>query len=321
MKSKIFFIAGIFLIFFSTALYAAFEDRIVAVVNNDVITLSDLNASFQPVMNRIRRIPGEEQRGKIVQQARMAVLNQLIDDLLLKQEAAKQKIVITDEDVDKALQDLLKDKDISLEKFRETLDKEGATLDEYRNEIRRTRVSGRLIEKNIKFKVAVGEKEIGEYYAKQRDEYEGKEATRIQQILLVKPKVCDNSTREALRARAETILKKVKDGESFDLLVGTHSQGPAADSGGDLGFVEKGMMFPEVDEAAFRLKMGEVSDVIESPVGFHIIKIIGKRGAGIKPIEEVREEIIEKIGNEKMKKKFEEWLKELREKSLIEIRL
>jgi len=321
MKPKISFIVGIFLVFFSTALYAAFEDRIVAVVNDDVIILSELEASLQPVMERIEKIPEEGKRKEVTAQARLAVLNQLIDRMLLEQEAAKLRIVVTDKEVDKALEDLLKDRGISLEKFRETMAAEGVMLDEYKDEIRRDRIKRKVIEKTVKSKVSVSEEEIGEYYAKHRDEYEGKEATRIQQILLVKPKDAADSATKTLRAQAEAILKKLKEGESFDFLVGTHSQGPAAGSGGDLGFVEKGMMFPEVDAVAFSLKGGEISDVIESPVGFHIIKIIDRRGAGIKPIEEVREEIVRKIGNEKMKKKFEEWLKELRGKSLIEIRL
>jgi len=76
-----------------------------------------------------------------------------------------------------------------------------------------------------------------------------------------------------------------------------------------------------VDEAAFRMKTGEISDVIESPIGFHIIRIIDRRGAGIKPIEEVRQEIVGKIGNEKMKKKFEEWMEDVRKKAYIETRL
>ena len=116
-------------------------------------------------------------------------------------------------------------------------------------------------------------------------------------------------------------MKKLKAGESFDLLVGMHSQGPAAKAGGDLGFMEKGMMFPAVDEAAFRMKTGEISDVIESPIGFHIIRIIDRRGAGIKPLEEVRQEIMGKIGSEKMKKKFEEWMEGVRKKAYIETRL
>jgi len=321
MKSKILFVAGIFIIFFSTALYAAFEDRIIAVVNDDVITLSDLNTSLQPFMERVKKIPEEKKRKEVTAQARMAVMKQLIDRMLLDQEATRLKIGVTDDEVNGALEGLLKGKGISVEKFSETMAAQGLSLNEYKDEIRRGHIKRKVIERTVKSKVSVSEEEIGEYYAKHREEYEGKEATRIQQILIMKPKDAGDNVHKTLRAQAEAILKGLKEGESFDLMVGTHSQGPAAGSGGDLGFVEKGMMFPEVDAMAFSLQKGEMSNVIESPVGFHIIKITDRRGAGIKPIKEVREEIIAKIGNEKMKKKFEEWLKELREKSLIEVRL
>lgn len=321
MKSKLLVVAGIFFIFFSTALYAAFEDRIVAVVNGDVITLSDLNTTLQPLLERIKKIPEEEKRKEVAAQARMAVMNQLIDRMLIEQEAASLKIAVTDGEVDGVLENLLKAKKISLEKFRKSMAAEGLSLDEYKDEIRRERIKRRVIDRTIRSKLSISEEEIGEYYAKHRDEYEGNEAVRIQQILIVKPKDATGGTQKKLRAQAQAVLKKLKEGESFDLLVATHSQGPALNAGGDLGFVEKGMMFPEVDEAAFSLKEGEISGVLESPVGFHIIRIMDKRGAGIKPIEEVREEIIAKIGTEKGKKKFEEWLKEMREKSHIEIRL
>jgi len=321
MKSKLLVVAGIFFIFFSTALYAAFEDRIVAVVNGDVITLSDLNTTLQPLLERIKKIPEEEKRKEVAAQARMAVMNQLIDRMLIEQEAASLKIAVTDGEVDGVLKNLLKARKISLEKFRKSMAAEGLSLDEYKDEIRRERIKRRVIDRTIRSKLSISEEEIGEYYAKHRDEYEGNEAVRIQQILIVKPKDATGGTQKKLRAQAQAVLKKLKEGESFDLLVATHSQGPALNAGGDLGFVEKGMMFPEVDEAAFSLKEGEISGVLESPVGFHIIRIMDKRGAGIKPIEEVREEIIAKIGTEKGKKKFEEWLKEMREKSHIEIRL
>lgn len=321
MKSKLLVVVGIFFIFFSTALYAAFEDRIVAVVNGDVITLSDLNTTLQPLLERIKKVPEEEKRKELTAQARTAIINKLIDRMLIEQEAASLKIAVTDDEVDGVLENLLKAKKISLEKFRKSMAAEGFSLDEYKDEIRRERIKRKVINKIIRSKLSISEEEIGEYYAKHRDEYEGNEAVRIQQILIVKPKDATSGTQKKLRAQAHKVLKKLQAGESFDLLVATHSQGPAVNAGGDLGFVEKGMMFPEVDEAAFSLKKGGISGVIESPVGFHIIRITDKRGAGIKPIEEVREEIIAKIGTEKGKKKFEEWLKEMREKSHIEIRL
>ena len=320
MKLKIFCIVCILIVFSSASLHAAFEDRIVAIVNDEVITLSELDAILQTFMKRVETAP-QVQREKMVAQARVTAMDKLIDDMLLEQKAAKLNIIVTDEDVDKALDNMLEERHISVEKFGEALAREGTVLGKYKSEIRRNIISGRIIEKEIRSEITISEEEVGEYYSKHRNDYEGKEATRIQQILLVKPKDCDDSTREELRAKAEEILKRVKDGESFDLLVDNYSQGPAAKSRGDLGFVEKGMMFPEVDTAVSGLKKGESSGVIESPVGFHIIRVIDKRGAGIKPVDEVREEIVRNIGNEKINKKFEEWLKEPREKSLVEIKL
>lgn len=321
MKLKTFFIVCIFVIFSSVSLHADFEDRIVAIVNDEVITLSELDATLQSFMKRVEKIPQEAQREKIVAQARVAAMDKLINNMLLEQKAAKLGIIVTDKDVDKALKNILEEKHMSVEKFREALAREGGVLDEYEGEIRRNIINGRIIEKEIRSGITISEEEVGAYYRKHRDDYEGKESARIQQILLVKPKDCDDSTGRELRAKAEEILKSLKDGEPFDILVDMYSQGPSAKSGGDLGFVEKGMMFPEVDTAVSELKKGESSGVIESPVGFHIIKIIDRRGVGIKPVEEVREEIVWNIGNEKIRKKFQEWLKELREKSLVEIKL
>ena len=99
------------------------------------------------------------------------------------------------------------------------------------------------------------------------------------------------------------------------------AQGHAAATAGDLGFLERGSMLPAVESVAFSLKKDEISNVIESPVGLHIIQAVDRRGAGIKPIETVREEIKAKLEEEKIDKKYEEWIKELRKKSLIEIRL
>ena len=321
MKSKICFIVCILVIIFSASLNAAFEDRIVAIVNDEVITLSELDTTLQAYMKRVDKIPQGVQREKIVAQAREMALDKLIDNMLLEQKAAKLGIIVSDDDVDKAMEGMLRDKNISIDTVMATLSKEGTTLDEYIDEIMGNIIRGRLVEKELRSRTTIHEKEIGEYYSKHREQYEGKEATSIRQILLLKPKDCDAGTAEKLRTKAEMIRQRVEDGESFDLLVNEYSQGPAARSGGDLGFVEKGMMFPAVDTAVSGLTKGETSGVIETPVGFHIIRVVDKRGAGIKPFEEVRDEIVRNIGNEKINKKYQEWLKELREQSLVEIKL
>ena len=179
----------------------------------------------------------------------------------------------------------------------------------------------RLLRRELKSKITISEEEIGDYYLKHREIYEGKEAVRIKQILILFPKNLDAQIKAKLKAEMDTIHKRLQNGESFDLLAAQYSQGPAAATGGDIGFIEKGLMLPAVESVAFILKKDEISKVVESPVGFHIIKAIDKRGAGIKPIESVREEIKAKIEEDKMDKKYDEWIKELRSKSLIEIKL
>ena len=117
MKLKTFFIVCIFVIFSSVSLHADFEDRIVAIVNDDVITLSELETTLQSFMKRVGKIPQGDQREKIVVQARVAAMDNLINNMLLEQQAAKLGIVVTDKDVDKALKNVLEEKHMSVEKY------------------------------------------------------------------------------------------------------------------------------------------------------------------------------------------------------------
>jgi len=310
--------AGIFL---SLPAQAAVADRIVAVVNDGVITLSELNGAFDPYRAKLEAAYTGLERDKALAETRMTLLNRMIDGLLMEQESRKTGIVVGDEEVSDAIKDILAKRNISQEEFRKSLIREGTTLAAYRKDIRDQLMRIKLIRRDIKSKVAVTEEEIGEYYRRHRGDYEGQESVRIRQILLLLPKEADQAAKEKLRADAEGIHGRLLGGESFDELAARHSEGPAAAAGGDIGFVERGVIIPEVEEAAFRLPLRQISGVIESSLGFHIIQVIDRRGAGIKAVETVREEIREKIDREKMEKKFEEWLEALRKKSHIEIKL
>jgi len=300
---------------------AAVIDRIVAVVNDDIITLSELNRDLESYMKRADKSFKGADREKFVEQVRLAILNDLINGKLVIQEAKKMGIVVTDGDIDDVIEDTLNRRKMSMEEMEVAIAGDGHTFEEYREEARRHLIKMRLIGREIRSKITVSQKEIGDYYRQHRNDYEGKEAVRIKQILIIIPTGCDIETKQKLEENAEGILKRLKSGESFSTLAAKFSQRPAAKVGGDLGYVEKGLMFPVVDEIAFKLKTGETSKIVESPIGFHIIKIMDKRGEGIKPLDSVREEIMRKIGNKKIEKKFQKWLKEKREKSLIEIRL
>lgn len=309
------------LISLSTLVYAEITDRIVAIVNGDTITLTELNTAFEPYRKKIEESYREADKQKIISENRLIMLNRLIDNILIDQEARKSGIVIKDEDVTETINDILSRRKIDMDTLLKELAKENSTFETYKKDIKGHLLRMRLVRRELKSKITISEEEIGELYCKQRETYEGKEAVRIQQILVLFPRGSDEKAKATLRAKVYAILKRLQNGESFEALAAQYSQGPAAATGGDIGFVEKGSMHPLVDSIAFSLKKDEVSSVIESPSGFHIIKVIDKRGAGIKSIESVREEIKAKIEEGKLEKKYDEWIKELRKKSLIEIKL
>lgn len=314
-------LAGAAAVFLCTSTQAEVADRIVAVVNDEVITLSELNSAFNPYRANVVASHTGEEREKVLAENRMILLNRIIDNLLIEQQSRKAGIVIADEELTGAIKDLLRRRNISQDDLQKALDREGTTLEAFKKGIREQLMRIKLVQREIKSKVAVSDEEIGAYYRKHREDYEGKETVRIRQILLPLPKEDDQAEKEKVRADAEAIHKLLLNGESFELLSAKYSQGSAAAAGGDIGYIEKGMILHEVEEVAFNLSINQISGIIQSPVGFHIIKVIDRRGAGIKNIESVREEIREKIDQEKMEKKFDEWLDALRTKSHIEIKM
>ena len=314
-------LAAAAMLFLCVSAEAEVADRIAAVVNDEVITLSELNSAFEPYQAKLEASYTGVAREKALTEAREALLNRMIDNLLMEQQSRKAGIVVRDEDVSNAIDDMLKRRNVSRDELWKALDREGITVEAYRKGMRDQLMRIRIVQREIKSKVAVSDEEIGEYYRKHRADYEGKEAVRIKQILLTLPKDALPPVREGLRADAETIHRRLFAGEPFDQISANHSQGPAAKEGGDIGYIERGTILPEVESVAFSLPLNQISDVIESPIGFHIIQVIDRRGAGVKSIELVREEIREKLDMEKVEKKFEEWLIALRAKSHVEIKL
>jgi len=306
---------------FSIPAHAEITDRIIAIVNGDVITLTELNTAYEPYRKKIEESYRGPDKEKVIADSRLMMLNKMIENILIDQEAKKTGLIVKDEEVMETINTMLARRKYTMEDLLNNLAKDNITFEAHKKEVKEHLLRMKLVRYELKSKIMITEEEIGEYYQQNRENYEGKEAVRLKQILLIIPRGADEKVKTKLREEADAILARLNKGESFDVLASQYSQGPAAAAGGDIGFVEKGSMQPVVDSAAFSLKKDEVSGIIESTIGFHIIKVIDKRGAGIKPIESVREEIKAKIEEDKWDKKYLEWVKELRKKSVIEIKL
>lgn len=311
------FVILFLLVSFAGVSQAAVVDRIVAVVNNEIITLTELNKEAEPFIERIEKTYKGSEKDRVIEETRKTVLNRMVDTILVKQEAKRLNIVVKDSDVTNMINEMLKSRKMTMEQFKEMLAKDGLSLESYMEEAKDHLVRGRLANREIRSKVMVTEQEIGEYYKQHREEYEGREQVKLRQIVILCPTTAPVEKKREARAEIESIMARLKAGEKFEVLAAKYSPQLA----GEMGFVEKGAMLQPVEDAAFKLKVGEVSDIVESPAGFHIIQLLDRRGAGIKSLQSVREEILNKLTLEKSEKKFEEWMTDLRKKSHIEIRL
>jgi parvulin-like peptidyl-prolyl isomerase len=303
--------------------YAETVDRIIAVVNDDVITLYELNAAFEPYEKNIENSYKGNDKDKVIKQARETMFQRMVDNILIEQEAKKSGMSVTvkDEDVNNVLQDVLTKQKISMPDFLKSMAAEGKSIESVKKEIRSQIVRMRLLRREVKDKIMVSDAEIGEYYDKHRQEYEGRESVRMKQLFLSLPPDANKTVKMKVKEEALRLRELILKGESFDLLAAKYSQGPTAAMGGDVGFIEKGTIIPEVEAVAFSLPVDQISEVIESSLGFYIIKVVDKKGAGLKPITMVREEIKSKIEDEKLDKKFDEWISSIRAKSHLEMKL
>ena len=303
---------------------AAVADRIVAVVNGEVITLSELHRAFAPYAAHIEANYKGPDKEAFLKQNQAAFLQRMIDQMLIEQEAKKPGAgiaAVKDEEVMAVVKDMLAKNRLTMQAYLKKLAEEGNTLESSKQEIRGQMLRMRLLRREVQSRILVTDEEIGEYYDKHREDYEGREAVHIRQIFLPVPEGADSGARDRVRAEANQLRERILKGERFEVMAARYSRGPAASEGGDIGFVERGVMMPEVEKAAFSLPVGEVSEVLETEAGFLLLVVVDKKGAGLKPLPVVRDEIKAKIEDEKVNKKYDEWMAELRKKSFIDIRL
>lgn len=322
--SKIGLTAILVILLACAATAAEVVDRIVAVVNDEVITLVELNRVFDPYARNIEKNYKGDNKEEVLKQNKAVFLQRLIDQTLIEQEAKKAGAgvaAVKDEEVMAVITDMLSKNNVRMDDYLKKLADEGSTLEMVKKDIKGQMMRMRLLRREVQSKILVTDEEIGEYYDKHRQEYEGKEAVRLKQILLTAPATADRKTRETARERARQLRERIMKGEPFEMIAAQHSQAPTGAQGGDIGFVERGVIVPEVEKVAFSLAIGQISDVIETEVGFIIIAVVDKRGAGLKPIADVRSEIKAKIEDEKVAKKYDEWIEGIRKKSFIDVRL
>ena len=315
MIKKVFLIGFILLFFLMPdgGIAAITIDKVVAVVNNEVITQSELEEVIQkPKKQIMENFIGEEQ-DRLLNKLTRDILNKMIEKKLQLQVARQMNIAINKTEVDAALDDIkAKNAFPDDETFKRALASENMTLEQYKKELTEQLMVMRLVTKEVRSNVVISEEEIKRHYEEKKKDYAIPEEARLR-IIFFKG---DDGMK-----KAEEALSKIKGGADFADMSKKHSEDPTAKDGGDIGFVKKGHMLPAIENAAFSLKKGEVSSVIKADAGYYIIKIEDRKEPTYIPIEKVREEIEKSLYEQKANSLYDEWLRDLRKNSHVEIKL
>ena len=305
-----------------SAIGAELIDRIVAVVNNDLISLEDLNIQIKPYLEKINAMgyPPDKQR-QMIFKVREDALNQMIDQKLTDQEIARYKITASEKEVDNTIERIKKANSFTDEAFREALAKEGITVEEYRKKTKEHVLRSTLVNREIKSKIVITKEDIKAYYDAHPDLYGFEEKYRLANVLIKYPESPDPSSRMQTRQKMSDILQELKAGKSIDEVIQTFSDRTAKVQGGELGTFSISTLDPRIREALKDFKPGQYSGVVETDYGYQIFCLLDKVKTTTKTIEDASAEIENKLYKDIVDQKFSKWLEELRSRSHIKITL
>lgn len=287
---------------------------VLARVNGDAITRVEFEQALKVVEGRAGQPVPAEQRNEVYR----GLLDEMITMRLLKQEVAAQHVAVPDAEFQAALKQL-RGNFPNEQAFQSALKSQHMTLEQLQTETRSNMAVSKLLEKEVAPKVEVKPTDISAFYEKNPDKFKQPESVRASHVLIAVPQGADEATKKAARAKAEAVLKQARAGGDFAALAKKESNDASAPHGGDLGFFPRGQMVPAFEAAAFALQPGQVSDVVETPFGFHVIKVTERRAASTVPFAEVAPRIEQFLRQQKQQEQTKAYVDALKGKNKVEV--
>ncbi|WP_224958869.1 peptidylprolyl isomerase [Geomonas subterranea] len=288
-----------------------------AIVNDEVITNTDVDKEYAQVQKEAEKLPTSDKTD-----LRTLAINRLIDRKLVEQKIRELDIKVSDEDVRLAIEDVKKQNNLTQQALEQALASQGLSFPQYKVQLKEQLERMRLMSQEVRSKIQVGEREMREYYETHRADYGGSSETFHARHIFFKldPKGSAGDTAKVEKL-ANEVLVKARGGEDFVELAKKYSQDPAAaKNGGDLGTFKRSDMLAEIGNTVAAMKPGEVSSLVASPAGLHIIKLEEKSQEKGRSFEEVKDSIEEQLYKKKSDERFNQWVKDLRSAASIDIK-
>ena len=292
-------------------------DTVLARVNGKDIPSSHLERALKLFLAMNSPDPGAISAAQI-QELRKQLLQDLIGSELLYQASQAAGIQVDDDAVAQQVQ-ALQGKFATDAEFTKYLQDQGLTPDMVGEQARRSLATGQLIQREVGSKVSVSDEDIADYYEKNKERMRRPEAVKVSEIFAAAGARANPGARNKARQKIELVLQEVRGGKDFADLARQFSESPDAKDGGEMGYLSRDGSLPVLTEAAFQLKVGEVSDVVETPFGYHLLKMTDKRAAGDVTLEEARPRISALLHEQKEQEAVNAYLAALKAGARIEI--
>jgi peptidyl-prolyl cis-trans isomerase SurA len=292
-------------------------DRVIAVVNNDAITLGELEEAMI-----VARQSGQQRPQGTDEQVRREFLNRFIEARLQLQEAEREKIGVDDAEIDEELLDRVKKSNLKdIEEFKAILKNQGISYDSIRKRLRDNIKLSKVVRRKVTIRVSVTDPEIERYLEENRDKLETGLGYHARHILIVPEGASTDAAWEAARIKAELVRSQLRDGGDFAELAKKFSADATAKDGGDLGTLKRGELSQDIESRILALKSGAVSEPYRSDLGYHIFRLESKDGLEGEGLTRARGQIREILFRQKYEARLDAWLREIRERAVIEVRM
>ncbi len=291
-------------------------DRIVAQVNDDIITLSELNRAMAEIRQELVTKYSGDQLAEEEKKAEKDVLDGLIRQKLLLQKATELGFTANvDVQVSSAIENIRKKNNIKdMQEFERLLAQQGMTMTAFRQQIRDQLVTQSLVQEFVGSRITLLSQEIEKYYKDHAADFSTPEEVSLSEIVIP----YEGNPGEA-EARVKDILTRLRHGESFAALASQYSKGPTASKGGNIGSYLTAKLNPDIAKAVASVKEGDVSDIVSSADSYSIYRVDSRKAATIKPLAEVRDEIRNRIYEQKFNPEFDRFIAQLKEDAYIQI--
>jgi len=296
-------------------------DRVVAVVNNEAITQSELDMLLRPVYEAYKQEYSGEELIELLTEAREKLLNQLIEDRLVFQEATERGLEIQPAMINERIE-AMKHQFQTEDEFYAAMEERGMSMKELREQLRRQALVRGIHDMEIRSKIVVSPTEIEQYYLDHKVDFATETRIKVRSITIKKNFQARNKgvTDELALGKINEIKEKLASGATFEQMAQEYSEDTRAEKGGLTEWINRGEMIPAIDEAIFKAKPGEVTDMIETPMGYHLFMVSEIEEGYSRTLEDVRNEIHEILYRQKLEERFNKFMEDLKRKAYISIR-